>query len=120
MASMHSDLQRIARRAMRERGLLPEFSPAEMAEAQRLDRGLGAPDPAVRDLRGSLWASIDNDDSRDLDQLTLAEALPAGAARIQIAIADVDAKVARGSALDHHVRLHGRPDVSDAAGAAVH
>jgi exoribonuclease-2 len=114
MASMHSDLQRIARRVMRERGLLPEFSAAEMAEAHRLDRGLGALDPTVRDLRGLLWASIDNDDSRDLDQLTVAEALPSGAARIQIAIADVDAKVAQGSALDHHATTNTTSVYTDA------
>jgi VacB/RNase II family 3'-5' exoribonuclease len=102
MTTMRSDLQRIAQRAMRDRGLLPEFSPAEMAEAQRLDAGIGPADPHIRDLRGLLWASIDNDDSRDLDQLTVAEAMPAGVTKILIAIADVDAKVKQGSALDHH------------------
>jgi exoribonuclease-2 len=73
-----------------------------MAEARSLDPGIGPPDPAVRDLRAWLWASIDNDDSRDLDQLTVAEASDAGPTRILIAIADVDAKVKPGSALDHH------------------
>jgi VacB/RNase II family 3'-5' exoribonuclease len=111
---MRSDLQRIARRAMRERGLLPEFSPAEMGEAQRLDRGIGPLDPATRDLRALLWASIDNDDSRDLDQLTVAEALPSGSTRIQIAIADVDAKVGRDSALDHHAATNTTSVYTDA------
>ena len=102
MPSMRTDLQRIAERAMRDRGLLPEFSAADMAEARSLDPGIGPPDPAIRDLRALLWASIDNDDSRDLDQLTVAEAKDAGRTRILIAIADVDAKVKAGSALDHH------------------
>jgi exoribonuclease-2 len=114
MSSMHSDLQRIARRAMRERGLLPEFSAAEMAEANHLDRGLGALSPAIRDQRGLLWASIDNDDSRDLDQLTVAEALPGGSTRIQIAIADVDAKVGLGSTLDHHAKTNTTSVYTDA------
>jgi len=90
MPSMRTDLQRIAERAMRDRGLLPEFSAADMAEARSLDPGIGPPDPAIRDLRALLWASIDNDDSRDLDQLTVAEAKDAGRTRILIAIADVD------------------------------
>jgi VacB/RNase II family 3'-5' exoribonuclease len=111
---MHSDLQRIARRAMRERGLLAEFSASEMAEANRLDRRLGDLDPAIRDLRGLLWASIDNDDSRDLDQLTVAEELPSGATRVLIAIADVDAKVPRGSALDHHAMTNTTSVYTDA------
>ena len=44
----------------------------------------------IRDMRDLLWASIDNDDSRDLDQLTVAEAMPADKVKILVAIADVD------------------------------
>src|SRR5579863_366907 len=114
MSSMRSDLQRIARRAMRDRGLVPEFSPAEMAAAENLDRGVGALDEGTRDLRALVWASIDNDDSRDLDQLTVAEALPSGSTRVQIAIADVDAKVPQGSALDHHAMINTTSVYTDA------
>src|SRR5262249_19837474 len=106
MTTMRTDLERIAHRAMRERGLLPEFTADELDEAQRLDGRLGPLDPKIRDLRALLWASIDNDDSRDLDQLTVAEALPSGGTRILVAIADVDAKVRQGSALDHHARTN--------------
>jgi VacB/RNase II family 3'-5' exoribonuclease len=114
MSSMRSDLQRIARRAMRERGLTPEFSPAEAAQAEKLERGVGPLEPGTRDLRALAWASIDNDDSRDLDQLTVAEALPSGSTRIQIAIADVDAKVPQGSALDHHAMTNTTSVYTDA------
>jgi exoribonuclease-2 len=114
MTSMRSDLQRIAHRAMLERGLVPEFSAAEMAEARGLDPGVGPADPGARDLRGLLWASIDNDDSRDLDQLSVAEAISPVATRILIAIADVDAKVKQGSALDHHARTNTTSVYTDA------
>ena len=56
----------------------------------------------IRDLRALLWCSIDNDDSRDLDQLSVAEPLAGGARRILVAVADVDATVAAGSPLDAH------------------
>jgi VacB/RNase II family 3'-5' exoribonuclease len=114
MASMRSDLQRIAHRAMLDRGLVPEFSAAEMAEARGLDPGVGPAAPQIRDLRGLLWASIDNDDSRDLDQLTVAEAITPKATRILIAIADVDSKVKQGSALDHHARANTTSVYTDA------
>ena len=68
-----------------------------------------------------IWCSIDNDDSRDLDQLTVAEAMPEGAVKILVAIADVDAVVKKQSALDDHARHNttsvytARRDISDAA-----
>jgi exoribonuclease-2 len=100
-------LKGIARRAMLERGLEPEFSRAVLAEVRALDRAATAgDDPAIRDLRGLLWSSIDNDDSRDLDQLSVAEPLPDGAVRILVAIADVDAPVAKGSATDRHAEVN--------------
>jgi VacB/RNase II family 3'-5' exoribonuclease len=114
MTTMRSELQRIAQRAMHDRGLLPEFSAAELAEAQTLTAAIGPLDPGVRDLRSLLWASIDNDDSRDLDQLTVAEAMPAGLTKILIAIADVDAKVKQGSALDHHASTNTTSVYTDA------
>ena len=109
-------LEAIAYRAMIERGLLPDFSPAVLAELDRLalpelaDSGVATP----RDLRHLLWASIDNDDSRDLDQLTVAEALPDGNVRILVALADVDTLVKGGSAIDAHAR-HNTTSVYTAA-----
>ena len=97
-------LQKIARRVMVERGLAPDFSPAAMAELEAIRGAASAIDPATRDLRPLLWCSIDNDDSRDLDQLSVAEALPQGATRVMVAIADVTVTVRLGSAIDGHAR----------------
>lgn len=93
----------IARRAMIERGLLPDFSAAELAELERIQLP-ARPDGTVSDLRDLPWASIDNDDSRDLDQLTVAEQAGEGQVKIRVAIADVDALVPMDSALDQHAQ----------------
>ena len=97
---------------MLERGLLPEFSPEVLAETDRLTGP--ATDAAVRDLRDLTWVSIDNDDSRDLDQLSVAEPLGGGAVKVLVAVADVAALVGRGSAIDGHAR-HNTTSVYTAA-----
>ena len=89
-------LKSIARQAMIERGLQPDFSPAALVELNALTQPARESGPEIRDLRGLLWASIDNDDSRDLDQLSVAERAADGATRILVAIADVDALVQAG------------------------
>jgi len=94
-------LTAIARRAMIERGLEPDFPPAARQELAAIGPPAGATDD-VRDMRDRLWASIDNDDSRDLDQLTVAESLAGARVRILVAVADVDALVSKGSAIDDH------------------
>jgi exoribonuclease-2 len=99
-------LRVIARRAMIQRGLEPEFAPAAQREAEALTRQADDGDGAIRDLRDRLWCSIDNDDSRDLDQLTVAEPANGGATRVLVAVADVDAGVRQGSALDAHARAN--------------
>src|SRR5438309_11182826 len=98
----NNQLRSIARRAMLERGLLPEFSAAVRKETNAITRPARETGPSIRDLRERLWASIDNDDSRDLDQLSVAEPQADGAVKILVAIADVDATVKRGSAVDDH------------------
>jgi exoribonuclease II len=110
-------LRRIAMRAMQERGLLPAFSPAALRQAQSLrapvapsaapsaTQSAGA-DGSPRDLRSLPWSSIDNDDSRDLDQLEVAETLAGGATRVLVAVADVDALVERDSPIDEHARCN--------------
>jgi ribonuclease R len=112
-------LQSIAQRAMIERGLLPDFSAEALAELSKILAPATMNDEdgkahRVRDLRDLLWASIDNDDSRDLDQLTVAEALPSNKVKILVAIADVDAIVKNGSAIDEHAR-HNTTSVYTAA-----
>ena len=89
---------------MLERGLLPDFSPHALAELDGIHEPATQAEESTRDLRSLIWCSIDNDDSRDLDQLTVAEAMPGGAAKILVAIADVDAVVKKRSALDDHAR----------------
>jgi VacB/RNase II family 3'-5' exoribonuclease len=113
-------LESIAHRAMLERGLLPEFSAAVLAELGRIqapagEHGESGENPsAIRDLTDLLWASIDNDDSQDVDQLTAAEALPGENVKIRVAVADVDALVKDGSAIDAHAR-HNTTSVYTAA-----
>jgi VacB/RNase II family 3'-5' exoribonuclease len=115
-----SILRSIAHRVMLERGLLPDFSSEALAELEALRIPALARDGQtegqrdVRDMRNLLWASIDNDDSRDLDQLTAAEAMPVGKVKILVAIADVDSSIRRGSAIDQHAR-HNTTSVYTAA-----
>ena len=112
-------LKSIAHRVMLERGLLPDFSTEALAELGRLrvpavtEAGPAQGPLGIRDLRNLLWASIDNDDSRDLDQLNVvvipvsardAEAMSAGKVKILVAIADMDSSVKNGSAIDAHAR----------------
>jgi ribonuclease R len=103
-------LKSIAHRVMLERGLLPDFSTEALAELGRLqvpavtEAGPAEGLHGIRDMRNLLWASIDNDDSRDLDQLTVAEATPSGKVKILVAIADVDSSIINGSAIDQHAR----------------
>lgn len=107
-------LQRIARRVMVERVLLPDFSAEALTELGRIQTQATANGGQVRDLRDLLWASIDNDDSRDLDQLTVAEAMPGDKTKILVAVADVESVVKSGSAVDEHAR-HNTTSVYTAA-----
>ena len=99
-------LRRIARRVMIERGLQPDFSAAALAQSSALTGAVMESGPEIRDLSDLLWASIDNDDSRDLDQLSVAEPLTGGSVRILIAIADVDSTVPTGCPIDEHARIN--------------
>jgi ribonuclease R len=107
-------LQNIAHRAMLERGLLPDFSAEALAELDGIQSPATMKGEPVRDARNLLWASIDNDDSRDLDQLTFAESLPGDNVKIFVAVADVDALVKNGSAIDDQAR-HNTTSVYTAA-----
>jgi ribonuclease R len=104
--SMHpsstQSLKAIARDVMLKRGLLPDFSAAALNELKGIPSPAIADNPAIRDMRNFLWCSIDNDDSRDLDQLTVARPLVNGQAQLLVAVADVDAVVKKASAIDAH------------------
>jgi VacB/RNase II family 3'-5' exoribonuclease len=99
-------LEEIARRAMIDRGLVPDFSPQAIFELDKIKEPVTTVGGPIRDLRNLLWCSIDNDSSRDLDQLTVAEVLPYGAVKVLVAIADVDSLVKKLSAIDDHARLN--------------
>jgi hypothetical protein len=104
LTGTHYDLAALARQEMIAEGFTPDFPP----EAQRQVAALRAhatppaPDGTLRDLRSLLWSSIDNDTSRDLDQIEVAERLANGDIRIRIGIADVDSDVPKGSPIDTH------------------
>ena len=91
---------------MLDRGLAPDFSPAAVVELAAIGAAPLRRPPSARDLRGLLWCSIDNDDSRDLDQLSVAQSLPDGSSKILVAIADVDSIVRKGTAIDEHARTN--------------
>jgi exoribonuclease-2 len=97
-----SELQRIARQALCARGLLPDFDPDALAQLEGIRPRAVTPSGLVKDLRSLLWCSIDNDESKDLDQLSVAEALGDGAVRVLVAIADVDDLVERATPIDLH------------------
>ena len=101
-----SDLVRIATVAMTERGLQPEFSASVHAQLATIMGPASETDVTIRDLTGLLWCSIDNDDSLDLDQLTESEVMEHGVVKLRVAIADVDALVKKGSAIDEHARAN--------------
>lgn len=94
----------MARRVMFENGFEPDFPPGVAIELQGLEskRRIEQDDPSIRDLRALLWSSIDNSDSRDLDQIEYTERLAGDRIRLMIGIADVDAFVLKGSAIDRH------------------
>src|SRR4029453_526357 len=100
MSSPRRFLQEIAREAMRDRGFEPDFSRAAEAQVASFE-GPASPD-GRRDLRDLIWCSIDNDDSRDLDQLSVARGNSAGDVAILVAVADVDALVRRDTPVDQH------------------
>jgi VacB/RNase II family 3'-5' exoribonuclease len=98
------DLQAIAKEIMLEHGFDPDF-PSEVSEQLRRLRSQppsGVPGGDVRDLRSLLWSSIDNDTSRDLDQIEVAEQLSNGDVKIMVGVADVDAFVPQGTPIDQH------------------
>jgi exoribonuclease-2 len=102
--SSHVDLQAIARQVMIQHGFEPDFPPPVQQQLSTLKTHAPAiaPNGQVRDLRNLLWSSIDNDTSKDLDQIEVAQQLPTGDVKIVVGIADVDAFVLRDTPIDSH------------------
>jgi len=102
-ASSAFDLKSLAQVAMLDKGFNPNFPPAVLKEVAELRPPIiPLRTSEMRDLRPQLWFSLDNDDSRDLDQLTFAESLPDGKYKLYIAVANVDLLVKKDSAIDHY------------------
>jgi VacB/RNase II family 3'-5' exoribonuclease len=96
------DLVAAARRSLTEHGFEPDYPPQVQQELAALETHPPKTNPSAEDLRNLLWSSIDNDTSRDLDQIEYAETLPDGRSRVLIGIADVDQYVPKGSAIDQY------------------
>src|SRR5205823_1561627 len=112
----HRDiLVELAHQAMIDRGLEPDFDPPIEQQLSTLNAPADEHDSSIRDMRNLLWCSIDNDDSRDLDQLTVAEDVGGGNVRLLVAVADVDALVKKGTPIDDHAR-HNTTSVYTAGG----
>jgi exoribonuclease-2 len=94
-----------ARAAMLENGFHPDFPTEATSEVAAIQAQPGLPAAAgAQDLRGLLWSSIDNDTSKDLDQIEWAEQLPDGRIRVLVGVADVDVRVTKGTHLDAHAQ----------------
>ena len=98
------DLTSVARAALHANGFTPDLDDASRAQLATLVPATAT--KGVRDLRTLLWSSIDNTESRDLDQVEYAESLADGAIRLSIGIADVDVLVPAGSPIDLHARAN--------------
>ena len=101
--SNHFNLIAAARASMIENGFQPEFPAGTDAELVAIAAQPALPAaPGAKDLRNLLWSSIDNDTSKDLDQIEWAERLPDGRIRVLVGVADVDARVRAGTVIDGH------------------
>ena len=98
------DLVQIARQAMFAKGLSPDFPPDALAQLDKMHSPIPCSD--VTDMTQKLWFSIDNDDSRDSDQLTYAERINDRLVRVYVAIADVDALVQKNTPIDRHALIN--------------
>ena len=100
---LHLDLQATAKRIMQQRGFEPDFSTEVTAQLASLKGQTPiVPTDGLRDMRNLLWSSIDNDTSRDLDQIEVAERSSNGGVKVMIGIADVDGLVSKLTPIDQH------------------
>jgi VacB/RNase II family 3'-5' exoribonuclease len=100
MSTPRFDLAAAARDEMIHEGFHPDFPPGTDEQLAEIRKKSVAPE-GLRDLRSLLWSSIDNDTSKDLDQIEYAERA-AGGVRVRIGVADVDSKVEKGTVIDRY------------------
>jgi exoribonuclease-2 len=100
------DLTMLAKQSMLERDLLPDFPPSALQEASRMTSPAQPQSSAIQDMRHLLWFSLDNETSKDLDQITYAERLDDQHFKIFIAIADVDSLVKKETAIDGYAQYN--------------
>src|ERR1035438_927335 len=102
---IHFNLVAAAHAAMIEHGFQPDYPAGTDTELAAIQAHPAAPAvPGAQDLSNLLWSSIDNDTSKDLDQIEWAEQLPDGRIRVLVGVADVDARVAQGTIIDSHAK----------------
>jgi exoribonuclease-2 len=102
---VHFNLVAAAHAVMLERGFQPDFPQGTDAQLAAIKAHPEPPAaPGAQDLRNLLWSSIDNDTSKDLDQIEWAEQQPDGRIRVLVGVADVDARVEKGTVIDGHAR----------------
>jgi VacB/RNase II family 3'-5' exoribonuclease len=97
----HFDINAAARRTVVAAGFEADL-PSDAAQQLAAIHAPALLPSRVKDMRDRLWSSIDNTESRDLDQIEIAERMPDGSIRLVVAIADVDSLVPKGSPLDVH------------------
>jgi VacB/RNase II family 3'-5' exoribonuclease len=100
------DLTELAKQTMIEHQLLPDFPVAVLKEVSKMTAPAKPDSPNIRDMREYLWFSLDNDESKDLDQITYAEIMDDQSFKIYVAIADVDSLVKKNSAIDHYAQYN--------------
>jgi exoribonuclease-2 len=102
---VHFNLVAAAHAAMVEHGFQPDFPAGTDTQLAAIQAHPETPSiPGIKDLTSLLWSSIDNDTSKDLDQIEWAEQLPDGRIRVLVGVADVDARVKIGTVIDTHAR----------------
>jgi exoribonuclease-2 len=102
----HFNLVAAAHASMIEHGFQPDFPAGTQTELAAIEAQPAVPAAdGLADLRNLLWSSIDNDTSKDLDQIEWAEQLPDGRIRVLIGVADVDARVSKGTVIDKHAQF---------------
>jgi VacB/RNase II family 3'-5' exoribonuclease len=98
----HFNLVAAAHASMIEHGFQPDFPAGTDTELAAIKAQPAPAADGFTDLRNLLWSSIDNDTSKDLDQIEWAEQLPDGRIRVLVGVADVDSRVAKGTVIDKH------------------